>query len=58
MKTYTYDPLIGITSMTDQNNITTYYEYDSFSRLKYIKDQNKNILKAYDYHYKSKAINP
>ncbi len=58
MKTYTYDPLIGITSMTDQNNISTYYEYDDFGRLKYIKDENKNILKAYDYHYKSEAFNP
>jgi YD repeat-containing protein len=58
MKTYTYDPLIGITSSTDENNITTYYEYDPFGRLKYIKDQNKNILKSYDYHYKYQAVNP
>lgn len=50
--TYTYKPLIGLTSTTDPKGMTTYYEYDSFQRLKYIKDQNGNILKSYDYHYK------
>jgi YD repeat-containing protein len=58
MTTYTYDTLVGMTSTTDENNVTTYYEYDPFGRLKYIKDQNKNILKSYDYHYKYQAVNP
>jgi YD repeat-containing protein len=50
--TYTYKPLIGMTSKTDPNGVTTYYEYDSFGRLKYIKDTNGKIIEQYDYHYR------
>jgi len=53
MKTYTYDPQIGITSVSDENNVITYYEYDDSGRLKFIKDQDGNILQYTDYHYKS-----
>lgn len=51
MTTYTYDPLISITSQSDANNRTTYYDYDRFGRLKVVKDQDGKILKAYDYKY-------
>lgn len=50
--TYTYKSLVGMTSVTDFNGKTTYYEYDEVGRLKYIKDNNSSILKSYDYHYK------
>jgi YD repeat-containing protein len=50
--TYTYTPLVGVTSQTDAKGMTTYYEYDEFQRLKNIKDQNGNIVKNLDYHYK------
>ena len=50
--TYTCKPLIGITSQTDPNAKTTYYEYDSFGRLKYIKDDKLNVIKVMDYQYK------
>lgn len=46
MTTYTYDPLIGMTSQSTPNNDITYYIYDDFGRLKLIKDQNGKILKS------------
>lgn len=49
--TYTYAPLSGMTSETDPSGKATYYEYDTFGRLKLIKDQNGKILKVYDYQY-------
>jgi YD repeat-containing protein len=49
--TYTYAPLIGITSQTDPNGRTTYYEYDAFNRLKRIKDHDGNTVKVMDYQY-------
>jgi len=50
--TYTYDPLIGVTSITDPSGYTSYYVYDDFNRLQYIKDKDGIVLKSYKYHYK------
>lgn len=49
--TFTYKPLVGMTSQTDAKGMTTYYEYDSFQRLKAVKNQNGEILKTYCYNY-------
>lgn len=51
MTTYTYNPLIGTTSMTDARDQTTFYEYDTFGRLYLVKDQDRNILQKHDYHF-------
>lgn len=48
---YTYIPLAGMSTATDPNGITTYYEYDSFNRLNTVKDNDHNIVKKYDYHF-------
>lgn len=51
--TYTYDPLIGITSMTDPRGYMVYYEYDDSNRLKQVKDAKENIITDNKYHYKN-----
>lgn len=54
--TYTYKPLVGMTSATDPRGVTTYYEYDDFNRLKqtYIIEAGvKKILQDFQYNYKN-----
>jgi hypothetical protein len=51
MTTYTYIPLVGISSITDINNRVSTYEYDALSRLWLIRDNEGNILKKYCYNY-------
>lgn len=53
--TYTYRPLVGMTSTTTPNGVTTYYEYDAFNRLKrtyIIENGQQKTVQSYDYHYK------
>jgi hypothetical protein len=49
---YTFDPLIGVTSITDQRGYTTYFEYDNYERLAFERDDNGKIIKQYSYNYK------
>lgn len=50
---FTYVPLLGIESVTDPAGRTTYYEYDTANRLARIRDENGNVLEAYEYHYRN-----
>jgi len=51
MTTYTYLPLVGMTSACDVGSRITYYEYDAVQRLKRIRDQDYNIIKSVEYQY-------
>lgn len=53
MTTYTYRPLIGVSTVTDPTGSTTRYEYDSFGRIKAVYDSNGNILSENDYLYRT-----
>ncbi len=57
MTTYTYDPLVGMTSQCDANNRITYFEYDAFSRLNLVRDHDKKILKKICYNYAGQPEN-
>jgi len=52
VESYTYKPLVGITSHTNPAGLTDYYEYDSFNQLMLIRDKDNNVIKTFEYHYK------
>ncbi len=54
--TYTYNPLVGMTSITDPGGDMTCYDYDAFNRLIHIyriRNGVKEILESYDYNYRN-----
>lgn len=55
MTTYTYQPLVGMTSQCDATGKITYYEYDGLQRLLRIRDMDGNIVKQFEYQYQSSA---
>ncbi|ANH80035.1 hypothetical protein A8C56_02710 [Niabella ginsenosidivorans] len=57
VSSYTYKPLVGMTSETDPSGRTTYYEYDGFGRLSVVKDDTGKVLKKYCYNYAGQPVN-
>lgn len=51
--TYTYDPLIGVRSITPPSGIREVYIYDSANRLEKVVDANGKVLREYKYNYKN-----
>ena len=51
--TFTYDPMIAVTSQTEPNGLVKFFEYDELGRLKRVRDQDNNILSENQYHYKN-----
>jgi hypothetical protein len=52
MVSYTYTPLIGVSGSADARGGLSFYDYDGLLRLLNVRDQDGNILKSYDYHYR------
>lgn len=53
MTSYTFTPLVGMTTQSDANGRINYYEYDNYGRLKLIRDLDRNIIKTFSYVLKS-----
>jgi len=51
---FTYQPLVGLTSQTDPSGRTTTYEYDGLGRLLRTRDERGRILSQQQYHYAGK----
>lgn len=51
---YAYLPLIGMISKTNPQGITEYYRYDNSGLLKYVTDNNGNVIRVMDYGFKNK----
>jgi YD repeat-containing protein len=51
MITYTHDPLIGVTSVTDPNNQSMHYKYDDFGRMIEVRDSDGILIQEVEYNY-------
>ena len=52
----TYEPLVGVSSITDPDGKTVFYEYDELGRLAHVYHKNKEVtehLQRYEYNYKT-----
>lgn len=49
--TFTYSPLIGITSLTKPDGYTVFYQYDGLGRLIKVIDAKGHMLNGYRYNY-------
>jgi YD repeat-containing protein len=55
--TYTYKLITGISSETDPNGKTIYYEYDAMNRLSIVKDQDGNTVRKICYTFNGQVEN-
>ncbi|TWF39724.1 YD repeat-containing protein [Chitinophaga polysaccharea] len=53
VSTFTYRPLIGMSTTTDPSGISAYYDYDAYGRLTTVRDKDTRILNQYSYKYQT-----
>ncbi|HEX8575982.1 MAG TPA: RHS repeat domain-containing protein [Flavobacterium sp.] len=51
--TYTYKPLVGVSTITDPKGNQITYTYDTLGRLQSVKDKDNKILTENQYHYRT-----
>jgi len=56
ISTYTYDPLIGVKTITQPSGITEFYKYNVQNKLEKIIDSENNIVKEYKYNFAPKLF--
>ncbi len=50
--TFTYNPLVNVTSITDASKYTSHFNFDELNRLQYISNADKRVLEEYKYNFK------
>lgn len=53
VSTFTYEPMVGVTEMTDPKGYTMTYLYDDLNRLKEVRNHNNKLVSENMYHYKN-----
>ncbi|SEJ83195.1 YD repeat-containing protein [Cyclobacterium xiamenense] len=53
METFTHEPLLGMSSSTDQRHYTHYYDYDGMGRLATIRNADRDVLEHYLYTFQT-----
>lgn len=58
INTYSYFPLIGLRSKTNERGVCQSYRYDEFGKLLSVMDNDMNVTQKYDYAYQAQAPKP
>lgn len=55
MKTFSYQPVVGVIDICDENNVEAHFEFDEYNRLQWALDYDRQPLMNYAYGYKTTA---
>ena len=53
IESYYFEPSVGLAQSSDSKGVKRYYQYDNFGRLMCVRDNNRNVLERYAYHYQN-----